>query len=140
MWWPSPNWYEGHLTAATTETGTVWAFAAGYVGEAPDAETFLLVANPSDTDAHVNFNLTRDQTGQFRCQQTVTVPAHSRLTRGIKDICPANYFINMLGKEFNVSGTVESDGPGIVVERSTYWSTPGQLWSAGASALLTKLQ
>ena len=25
MWWPSPNWYEAHLSAGTTSTGTKWA-------------------------------------------------------------------------------------------------------------------
>ena len=34
---------------------------------------------------------------------------------------------------------IESDGPPIVVERSTYWSAGGQFWAAGASTLLTPL-
>ena len=38
-----------------------------------------------------------------------------------------------------VAGTIESDGPPIVVERSTYWSTADQFWAAGASTLLTPL-
>jgi hypothetical protein len=139
MWWPSPNWYEGHLTAATTETGTLWAFAGGYVGGG-DAETYLLVANPSDTVANVAFKLS-DISGVLTCQTTVTVPAHARLTRGVKDICSALHFDTPpLKAEVLFGGTVESDGPGIVVERSTYWSTNGQMWSAGASTLLTKVQ
>ena len=38
-----------------------------------------------------------------------------------------------------VTGTITSDGPPIVVERSTYWSTADQFWAAGASTLLTPL-
>jgi hypothetical protein len=138
MWWPSPNWYEGHLTAATTETGKVWAFAGGYVSAEATAETYLLVANPSDTAANVTFKVTQT-IGVTPCEVTVNVPAHSRITRGIKaDICPS--FIGLSTQPLNVGGTVESDGPGIVVERATYWSTPTQFWAAGASTLLTKIQ
>jgi len=36
-------------------------------------------------------------------------------------------------------GTIESDGPPIVVERSTYWAAGGQFWAAGTSALLPRL-
>ena len=30
MWWPSPNWYEAHLSAGATTTGTRWALAEGW--------------------------------------------------------------------------------------------------------------
>ena len=52
------------------------------------------------------------------------------------DVCPlaaAPFSVMRIG------GTIESDGPPIVVERSTYWSADGQFWAAGASALLTRL-
>ena len=68
---------------------------------------------------------------------TVPVPARGRYTTGLKRLCPA------LGEDVSfamrVAGTVTSDGPPIVVERSTYWSTPDRFWTAGASTLLTPL-
>jgi hypothetical protein len=145
MWWPSPNWYEGSLTAATTETGTKWALAGGYslapIPSIPaaDAKTYLLVANPSATDAHVTFELQNYNVATCPAV-TVMVPAHGRYTAEVRDICPPTM-------EGAFSGTITSDGPGIVVERSTYWSTNGptpdtfgQFWAAGASTLLTKIQ
>jgi hypothetical protein len=137
MWWPSPNWYEGSLTAATTETATKWALAGGRTGFRPEDETYLLVANPGDADANVTFSLVVYSSANggtpYRCIQTVRVPAHGRQTSGIKDICTTQpYFAS-------IAGTVTSDGPGIVVERATYGSTDTQFWAAGASTLLTKM-
>ena len=50
MWWPSPNWYEAHLAAGTTETGTRWALADGEIGSAAGEayETYILIANTGD--------------------------------------------------------------------------------------------
>ena len=106
----------------------------GYVSPQPGAETYLLVANPSDTPANVAFTIGWPRA----CVRAVTVPAHSRLTRGIKNdlLCDPLQITGPVA----FGGTVESDGPGIVVERSTYWSTPGQFWSAVASTLLTRIQ
>ena len=71
------------------------------------------------------------------CRVTVAVPARGRYTTGVKGLCPA------LGANLPsaavVAGTIASDGPPIVVERSTYWSTADQFWAAGASTLLTPL-
>jgi hypothetical protein len=141
MWWPSPQWYEGHLTAATTETGTKWAFAGAYIGKNADMDTYLLIANPSDTAATVTVTVNGLLPGPSNrpCETTVPAPAHSRVTRSVKnDLTCGNG--SLWTGPLVVPGTVESDGPGIVVERSTYWSTPSQFWSAGASTLLTKIQ
>ncbi len=150
MWWPSPNWYEGSLTAATTETGTKWAFAGGYTSQAaaPGSEgaTYILVANPSDTAANVTFDLLVAASvftaGQTCNQTTVQVPAHGRYTAEVHDLCTNVTFTT----PSTIAGTITSDGPGIVVERSTYWSNPGlggappQFWAAGASTMATKIQ
>jgi hypothetical protein len=142
MWWPSPNWYEGSLTAATTGTGQRWALAGAYVSAAfPEDETYVLVANPSDTNATITFALSGLAPGNagtaVTCQKTQTVAAHSRFTSGIKALCPG--LIAAPAVDLVVAGTVESDGPGIVVERATYWSTSTQFWGAGGSTLLTKI-
>jgi len=49
MWWPSPNWYEAHLSAGSTTTGTRWALADGLVTNTAGAETetYILLANTS---------------------------------------------------------------------------------------------
>jgi Tol biopolymer transport system component len=140
MWWPSPDWYEGHVTAATNETGATWALADGRSGGPPDTSTFLLVANPGDTVAHVTFDLSGSApvTGGSKalaCTKTVDIAAHSRFTGELRTLCDelrAESFVNM-------GGTIHSEGSEIVVERSTYWSTNTQFWAAGASTLLTKI-
>jgi Tol biopolymer transport system component len=144
MWWPSPSWYEGAVTAATTTAATRWALAGGYIDRArPDTETYLLVANPGATVANVTFDLgvggQAAGTGiptSTACRVTVAVPAHGRYTTGLRDVCP---FVNYPFSTLRIAGTIESDGPPIVVERSTYWSAGGQFWAAGASTLLTRL-
>jgi hypothetical protein len=127
MWWPSPFWYEGTVTAATTTSAANWVLAGGFVDARPDTETYLLVANPGSVAANVTFDI-------GACVVTVPVPARGRYTTGLKGLCPA---IANVTSPTILAGTITSDGPAIVVERSTYWSTAGQFWAAGASTLLT---
>jgi hypothetical protein len=144
MWWPSPNWYEGHLTAATTDTAAAWATADVQISRSQpyDTNTYLLVANPGDSAAHVTFDLHGTgaafggQTPTVSCTATVDVAAHSRYTADVKAMC-----LSLLDTNTDVifGGVVSSDGPGIVVERSTYYSTDTQFWGAGSSTALTKL-
>ncbi|MEO6008595.1 MAG: hypothetical protein ABIU38_11085 [Vicinamibacteraceae bacterium] len=144
MWWPSPNWYEGTVTAATTTSAVRWALAGGFIDPRPDTETYLLVANPGLIAANVTIDVGAGGDSpdpQFpdrrACRVTVPVPARGRYTTGLKSLCPA------LGTNvpfpMRVAGIIGSDGPPIVVERSTYWSTADQFWAAGASTLLTPL-
>jgi hypothetical protein len=144
MWWPSPAWHEGTVTAATTTAAARWALAGGFIDPDPYTETFLLVANPGATAANVTIDVglggdSPDPMFPARkaCRVTVPVPGRGRYTTGLKSLCPA------LGEDvafaMRIAGTITSDGPPIVVERSTYWSTPDRFWTAGASTLLTPL-
>jgi WD40-like Beta Propeller Repeat len=142
MWWPSPAWYEGHLTAATNETATTWVLADGRVGTAFDRNTYVLVANPGDTVARVTFTLAGhfsdgSSSQPIGCPLTVDVGPHSRYTADLKALCGVDHLVAIGGG--SVAGTISSDGPGIVVERSTYESDGTQFWAAGSSTLLTKL-
>ena len=143
MWWPSPNWYEGTVTAATTQAATRWALAGGYLDHRPETATYLLVANPGATPANVTFDVGINGLAAgagvsttLACRVTVAVPAHGRYTAGLRTLCP---FAITDAVPARIAGTVESDGPPIVVERATYWSAAGQFWAAGASTLLTPL-
>jgi hypothetical protein len=145
MWWPSPFWYEGTVTAATTASAARWALAGGFVDRSPETETYLLVANPGTSAANVTFEvganggLPNAQNPSFpACRITVAVPARGRFTTGLHNLCPAMSTANISGP-IRVAGTISSDGPPIVVERSTYWTTNSQFWAAGASTLLTPL-
>jgi len=144
MWWPSPLWYEGTVTAATTTSAVRWALAGGFVDPRPDTETYLLIANPGATGANVTIDVGSNGLSPDplvpnlpACRVTVPVPARGRYTTGLKGLCPA--IRDNVSVPMRVAGTIVSDGPPIVVERSTYWSTASQFWAAGASTLLTPL-
>jgi hypothetical protein len=136
MWWPSPNWYEAHLSAGSTTTGTRWGLAEG--GAANGAafpvigdETYVLIANVSPTAGSAKITLV-DDTGVF-LEHTVELKPSSRVNVPIGPLLPAG-----TGKRFGA--IVESNGVELVVERAMYWSTNGVTWSAGTAALATKLQ
>lgn len=134
MWWPSPIWYEGSLTTATSDTAAGWALAGGEIGSGPGDDTYLLVANPNDTPANVTFALRQGSQAQNVCDRSVQLPPRSRFTMGIMEQCA-----QLTPTANAVYGTVRSNGPGIVVERSSYQSTANQFWAAGASTLLTRI-
>jgi hypothetical protein len=132
MWWPSPNWYEGHLSAGTTTTGTKWALAEGE--NASEKETYILIANTGATDGIATVSFLREGT-QFGVeppiQITVQLKANSRT-----NVRPGE--VSGLNGRFGT--VVESDGVPIVVERAMYQTTNGVVWSVGTSAVATKLQ
>ena len=79
MWWPSPNWYEAHLSAGTTATGTKWALAEGENGSA--METYILIANTGATDGTATLSFLRQgslSAASPPIQITVPLSANSR--------------------------------------------------------------
>jgi hypothetical protein len=131
MWWPKGNWYESHLSAGATTTGTTWAIADGEVEPFTGRETYVLIANTSDTSGIARITLFV-HTGDSVTEQVV-IPAHGRVTVPIGGFIPS-----IAGQRFSV--IVESDGPPIVVERATYANDGSVVWSSGSAALATKLQ
>ena len=47
MWWPSPNWVEGHNSPGETTTGVKWGLAEGETGGPRAKQTYILIANTS---------------------------------------------------------------------------------------------
>jgi hypothetical protein len=148
MWWPTPNWYEGTVTAATTAASRRWALAGGFINDAGDTETYLLIANPGSTAANVTIDIGRNGLAarqglatSIACRVVVPVAAHSRYTNGLRSLCPFDGDLpaGVTRYPARIAGIIESDGPPIIVERSTYWSAGGQFWAAGASTVLTPL-
>jgi hypothetical protein len=134
MWWPSPNWYEAHLSAGTTTTGTKWALADGLATDTPGTETqtFILIANTGTTAGNADVTLF------FGDGTTMTknfpLNANSRTNVWVNAEFPDA--VNKGGY-----GTIiQSSGVQIVVERAMYSNANGQTWAAGTDALATKLQ
>ena len=74
------NWTDAHNSAGVTTTGTSWAMAEGQNGGALKYKTFVLIANPSASDATVQMRLLREGGRAAITSGTFTVPANSRFT------------------------------------------------------------
>jgi len=134
MWWPSPDWYEAHLSAGATATGTRWALAEGLVSNTKGAETetYILLANTSTAlgvaDVTIFFG---DGTS---LTTNLPMPANSRVSIPVSLTFPAAMNKGGFGT------IIQSNGLPIVVERAMYTNANGATWAAGTDALGTKLQ
>jgi hypothetical protein len=111
-----PLFNGGHESAGVPAPSTTWFLAEGATG--PFFETFLLLANPGDTDATAT--LTYLPAGGSPIPVTKTIPAHARVTVNIENESP-------LLSNAAVSTQVVSTQP-ILVERSQYWPDPAPNW------------
>jgi uncharacterized repeat protein (TIGR03803 family) len=143
MWWPGPEmssdfWYEAHNSPGTTGTATRWVLGGAELGGSDDAETYVLIANTSDTASQASLILV-DDAGSSRTT-AVAIPAKSRTTVALRSAfsaggtTPPNGRFGVIvetGGMFNLF----SPAVPIVVERATYASPGGVLWSRGGNAL-----
>jgi hypothetical protein len=142
MWWPQGNWYEGHLSAGSTTTGTKWALAEGEFSQPDplfpslagyDTDTYILIANTSTSAGTATVTLYYLGDTVLSVSRVVDLPPSSRVNIPVSVMFP-----EIKGHEFGT--IVESNGVPIVVERAMYSNVPGVTWAAGTSALATKLQ
>jgi hypothetical protein len=137
MWWPSPNWYEAHLSAGATTTGTKWALADGQVDAA--SETYILLANTSSTPGTADVTVYYTAAGQTTTTsetKTFTLAPNSRT-----NVQVGVEFPNIATRGATGFATIiQSSGPPIVVERAVYTTNNNQTWAAGTDALATRLQ
>jgi Tol biopolymer transport system component len=136
MWWPSGAWYEGHSAAGATQTATRWAVAGAVIDPAVAADSYLLIGNPGTVGVQARVRLTGlGESEAFSCDHIVPVPARGRSTVSVRAVCGA-----AATAAARFSGTVESEGGPVVVERSTYANGSGGIfWSAGSSLVLARL-
>jgi hypothetical protein len=131
MYFGTPTFNGGHASAGETAPATSWFLAEGATGDY--FTTFVLLANPSASDAQVT--LTYLPLSGTPITKQMTVPAGQRRT------------INLQLEDASLLNTavatkVESTQP-IVVERAQYWPGPAENWfeahnSFGVTALGTK--
>jgi len=130
MYWPGGffDYYEGHTANGVTAPALRWGLAEGESG--PNAQSFVLVANPAATAGQARITLMPEGTTS-PTPTLVNLPANSRVTL---PIVPEGF------SRFGV--LIESVGASpvpIVVEGAYYWTVDGQLWSAGAAEVATPL-
>jgi hypothetical protein len=134
MWWPSPLWYETHLAAGTTTTGTLWALAEGEtqtIAGQDQKETYILIANTAPTAGSATVTLLVEDAAPVTL--TVPLPAESRVNVPTSGLFP-------FGTHANFGALIDSHGLPIVVERALYTTVNGVTWAAGTAAIGTKLQ
>ncbi len=112
----NPLFNGGTAAAGATAPSKTWFLAEGATGSY--FSTFVLMANPGDTDAHVTLTYLPDTGVPIAKQHTIA--AHQRLTVNIAGEDPAL-------ASAAVSTSIASDAP-IVVERSQYWPNPAPSW------------
>ncbi len=125
----------GHESAGVTTPSTQWFLAEGATGDYFDQ--FVLIANPTDTDAEVRLTYLLD--GGQTYSRTLVAPANARAGVWVD----VEQFDGVAGHPLAnvaVSTTVESlnDVP-LVVERAMWWPGGFETWheahnSAGATA------
>src|SRR5262249_30146389 len=128
----NPLWKGGHESAGVNAPANTWYVAEGATG--PYFTTFILIANPNDTDVQPLLTFLPDNGTPDA--KTHTVPAHGRVTINIALEDPA--LANVA-----VGTTVTATGGPLLVERSQYWPFTPDQWqeahnSMGVSALSTR--
>jgi hypothetical protein len=131
---PAPTWYEAHNSFGVTNLGTRWGLAEGRVGTVDGvagAQTYILLANPGSTDAHVTITFLRDSTGPVTKQFVVRPGSRFNVPVG-----PGTDVPELTNEHFGA--VVDSDQP-IAVERALYWDANNQIWAAGTNATAMRL-
>ncbi len=130
MWWPQSGWYEGHLSLGATTTAKKWALAEGESGGPQGAQTYILIANTSNTPGTATVSPIIEGASTQPAPVVIQLPANSRTN------VPASMLVTP-GTTASVrfGAVIESSGVDLVVERSEYWNVGGTLWAAGTAAL-----
>jgi hypothetical protein len=132
MYWPGWPWQEAHDSFGQTMTAARWAVADGCEGGPLGRETYILVANPGETEVPVQVTFLRE--GRLPLVKAFAVGATSRFNVAVGAVAP-----ELSGECFGA--LVESpSGASLVVERATYWNAKGATWAGGTNAAGTPLR
>jgi hypothetical protein len=131
MYWPNGffDYYEGHSSPGTTQTGLKWVLAEGENGP---GQTFVLIANTAATAGRARLTLMPESSDAPHVFELPLAP-NSRVT------VPIDASRNASGR-FGV--LVESIGAApvpIVVEGAFYWTIDGVTWAAGSNLVATSV-
>ena len=133
QYWPNApsQWYEAHNAFGVTAAGTRWGLSEGQTGRFEAANTYLLLANNTNSSATVTVDFIREV--DVPVTKTFTVPANTRFNVAVG---PNTQVPELSGERF---GAVVTSTAPIVVERAVYWNANGEFWSAGTNATATAL-
>jgi hypothetical protein len=122
MYWN--NFTAGHESTAVTAPNTTWLFAEGATGGGASFswDTYILLANPNDTDATCEATFFRESGTPVKVD--ASVPKSSRKTISVASVT------DMASASFSTSIQCTNNVP-IVAERAMYWTTNGVVYSEG---------
>jgi hypothetical protein len=127
MWGGGAAFIDGHASLGMSTPSIRWGMNGGEVNLAAAADTYVLIVNPTGTDATARLTLFYED-GTASAPVTVPVPGERRANASLAGLVPS-----ASGRRFSI--LVESVGtspPPLIGERSTYTS-PGSLWRAGSN-------
>jgi hypothetical protein len=122
---------EGHNSSGVEATRLLWGLAEGRIGGPHNFDTYILLANPSASEATVTITYLRE--GGAPLVKQYTVPATSRFNIDVKTVVP-----ELRSASFGARIEVTNNVP-IAVERSIYWDVNDVFWAGGSNALATPL-
>jgi uncharacterized repeat protein (TIGR01451 family) len=127
------DWYEGHASTGTTETGAVWAVGEASVGGPDHESSYVLVSNATADAGTLRVTLIYDD-GATESRE-FALPGRSRLTLRLGDHYPA-------ARDRRFSVLVESVGVAvpIAVDCARYQATHGRWGEAGGAAQATRIR
>jgi hypothetical protein len=127
MYWPgaATPWGEGHNSFGVVDAHTHWGLAEGRVGGPLNFHTYILLANPEPSEAHVTVTYLRESGTPV--VKSYVVPPRSRFTIDTSGVTE-------LQNESFGADIVVTNGVRIVVERSLYWDAHGISFSGGTNA------
>jgi hypothetical protein len=133
MYWAGGffDYYEGHVSSGTTQTGSRWVLAEGEELGPHLSHTFVLIANTASTPVAVRVR-TLPETGGAEVSELLQIPGSARLT------FPLATFSGFRRGGIEVVEEGSSTGA-LVVEGAMYWNAPAQAFGAGANWSATRI-
>ncbi|MGV3516271.1 IPT/TIG domain-containing protein [Luteitalea sp.] len=123
----SSDWIGAHASRGATAMAARWLVADGEAGGPGEAVTYVLVANPTSNDTPVRFTLLTEA-GTTHTTDAI-VSAQGRYSLNV-----ASAFPDAVGTRFSVVIESADGSASLVVERSSYTSTPTTPWAAGTNS------
>ena len=133
MYWSlaSGAWYEGHNATGVNEPGLKWGLAEGRVGTDRDFQTYILIGNTATEEVTVRVTFLR--VGGGTVSKVYPLAANTRFNLHVNSMVP-----ELSNEEFGAVVEVVEGGP-IIVERSLYNTSGGQVFAAGTSTSAVRL-
>jgi hypothetical protein len=133
MYWSlaSGAWYEGHNATGVNEPGLRWGLAEGRVGTDRDFQTYILIGNTTMEEVTVRVTFLR--VGGGTVSKIYPLAPNSRFNLHVNSMVP-----ELSNEEFGAVIEVIDGGP-IIVERSLYNTSGGQVFAAGTNTSAVRL-